>query len=372
VGRAVRQVNLRIFTVSANKVYKVVVVGMGKRGKHHALAFKNNPRFELAGICTRDASKLAKAAAELGVSRTSSDPLAISGEIRPDVFCFCTPPQVRLELIEAGINSGAKLIAYEKPMALSMNEAIEIRKVVRAAGVKTVISHQHRYGKHYQKVKEIIACGAIGRVHTVYGHAVGWMLHICSHLVDYMRWYNGNARAEWVMGQASGRSKLEDNHPSPDYLGGFIQFENGVRGVVECGAGAPNVPEVDYWWRKNRIGAQGTEGFAEVLTGSGWRAVTRSQKGAISGDGCMNYDLDMPPYIEDIVRWLDNDEQVHPCNGESAYEGFEIIMGLLRSVVQRGQIKLPLVPGEPELEAIAKVLPPGVFVSDEISRSEYS
>ena len=174
------------------------------------------------------------------------------------------------------------------------------------------------------------------------------------------------------MGQASGRSKLEDNHPSPDYLGGFIQFENGVRGVVECGAGAPNVPEVDYWWRKNRIGAQGTEGFAEVLTGSGWRAVTRSQKGAISGDGCMNYDLDMPPYIEDIVRWLDNDAQVHPCSGESAYEGFEIIMGLLRSVVQRGQIKLPLGPGEPELEAIAKVLPPGVFVSDEISRSEYS
>jgi predicted dehydrogenase len=41
---------------------------MGKRGKHHALAFKNNPRFELAGICTRDANKLAKAAAELGIS----------------------------------------------------------------------------------------------------------------------------------------------------------------------------------------------------------------------------------------------------------------------------------------------------------------
>jgi predicted dehydrogenase len=295
----------------------------------------------------------------------------MSKEIRPDVFCFCTPPQVRLDLIKAGIDSGAKLIAYEKPMALSTNEAIEIREAVRAAGVKTVISHQHRYGKHYQKVKEIIASGAIGRVHTVYGHAVGWMQHLSSHLVDYVRWYNGNARAEWVMAQASGRRKLADNHPSPDYLGGFIQFENGVRGTIECGAGAPNVPEVDYWWRKNRIGAQGTEGFAEVLTGGGWRAVTRDQKGAISGDGCMNYDLDMPPYIEDIARWLDNDSQVHPCNGESAYEGFEITMGLLRSVVQRGQIKLPLGPGEPELEAIAKVLPPGVFLSDEVNRSEY-
>jgi len=40
----------------------------------------------------------------------------------------------------------------------------------------------------------------------------------------------------------------------------------------------------------------------------------------------MNYDLEMPPYIEDMVRWLDDDKQVHPCNGESAYEGFEIAM----------------------------------------------
>jgi len=121
---------------------------MGKRGKHHALAFKNNPRFELAGICTRDAAKLAKAAAELGVSSTSTDPLAISREIRPDVFCFCTPPQVRVDLLKVGIHSGAQLIAYEKPVALSMNEAIEIRKAVQDAGVKTGVSHQHRCGKH--------------------------------------------------------------------------------------------------------------------------------------------------------------------------------------------------------------------------------
>jgi len=48
---------------------------------------------------------------------------------------------------------------------------------------------------------------------------------------------------------------------------------------------------------KNRIGAQGTEGFAEVLTNGGWRAVTKSG-GYQTGEGAMNYDLDMPPYIQ--------------------------------------------------------------------------
>ena len=34
--------------------YRVIVVGMGKRGLHHASAFAANPRFELAGVCSLD------------------------------------------------------------------------------------------------------------------------------------------------------------------------------------------------------------------------------------------------------------------------------------------------------------------------------
>jgi hypothetical protein len=70
----------------------------------------------------------------------------------------------------------------------------------------------------------------------------------------------------------------------------------------------------------------------------------------------MNYDVEMPPHVEDMARWLDDDKQVHPCKGERAYEGFEITMAMLRSIVQRGQIPFPLAAGEPEIEALKKVL----------------
>src|SRR2546430_6273995 len=33
-----------------NRTYRVLVVGLGKRGLHHATFFKANPRFELAGV----------------------------------------------------------------------------------------------------------------------------------------------------------------------------------------------------------------------------------------------------------------------------------------------------------------------------------
>jgi predicted dehydrogenase len=350
--------------------HKVVVVGTGKRGLHHANAFKKNPRFQLVGLSDVVPGQLAKAAAELGVSETSSDPAALCRKVQPDLFCFCTPPTVRLPLIQTGIQSGARLIAYEKPIALSTNEALAVRDALKGTGVKTVVSHQHRYGEHYRKVQEIIARGEIGRVHTVYAHGVGWMTHVLTHLVDLMGWYNGTSEADWVMGQAAGSGKMADNHPSPDYIAGIIQYRNGVRGQVETGAGAPDVPEVDYWWRKNRVGAMGTDGFAEALTGGGWRAVTKS--GASSGGGTMNYDLDMPPYVDQMADWLDDDSKVHPCNGDNAFKGFEIQMGIIRSVVQRGQIALPLGPGEPELDALKSVLPDRpVLLSSEINRKEY-
>lgn len=335
--------------------YRVLVVGMGKRGMHHAATFHANPRFQLAGICDIDQARLEAAAPKLASPLAGTDAAALAQTVKPDVFCFCTLPGLRLDMIKIGISSGARLIAFEKPIALSSAEAIQIKQALEAAGVKAVVSHQHRYGVHYQKVREIISSGALGRIHTVYGTGTGWMLHLMSHLLDYIRWYNDGAEAEWVMAQAVGRGKLADLHASPDYIAGFIQFANGVRGIVECGAGAPDVPEVSYWWRKCRIGALGTDGFAEVLTGGAWRAVTKT--GASSGPGSMNYDLDMPPYVQDMAEWLDDDRRVHPCNFHSAYQGHEIMMALCRSVVQGGQVALPLATGADELALLRAHLP---------------
>ena len=63
--------------------YKVVVVGMGKRGMHHAAAFQANPRFEVAGICDIDPARPDAAAAKLGDAVTRNGRAA-----------GCWPPRV--------------------------------------------------------------------------------------------------------------------------------------------------------------------------------------------------------------------------------------------------------------------------------------
>ena len=85
----------------------------------------------------------------------------------------------------------------------------------------------------------------------------------------------------------------------------------------------------------------------------------------------MNYDLDMPPYIQDMADWLDG-TKIHPCNFQSACAGAEIMLALQRSAAQGGQVALPLPDGADE-QALLKTRCQGmpVLVSCEQNRKEF-
>ena len=88
----------------------------------------------------------------------------------------------------------------------------------------------------------------------------------------------------------------------------------------------------------------------------GWRAVTK-QGGHQEGPGGMDYNYDMPPYVQQIAEWLDDDRKVHPCCFAHAYQGFEIMSAFYRSVAGGGQIPLPLASGADEIGLLKARLP---------------
>jgi len=338
-------------------IYSAVVLGCGPRGRHHARAFlANSDRFRLAALCDTNAERLSEAAAELGVERTYADGEEMLAAEKPDVFCFCTQPSARLGLVQLALRHGVKAIAYEKPMATSLAEARAICRVTDAAGVKTVVSHQHKYGSHWRKVREIVEAGDIGDVHTIHSTSKGWMLQYATHLIDYTMFLNGGAggaRGEWVTGHIHGRDKLDDTHPSPGYFSGQIGFENGVRGIIECGPLAPDMPGDNDFWLNAGATVYGTHGYARVIVGSGWQAVTKSSGGFVSGEGRFDVERDQPPYIADLARWLDDPAAVHPCNGEVSLHGFELTVGMVQSALDNVKVELPVETDEPILERMA-------------------
>ncbi len=321
--------------------YKVMVTGLGKRGGHHVTHFKAHPDFEVTAICDIDPVAIDAIAKDLEGPITGTDAREVALKARPDVFCFCTLPDIRYEMIKIAVESGAKIIAFEKPVALSTIEGAKIKKLIDSSGIKAVLSYQHRYGPHYCKIKDMVSSGAIGKIHTIYATAVGWAAHMMTHMLHYSRWFADDPRPQWVMANVAGKCRLSsaDKHYSPDYIGAFVQYDNGIRGIYEVGGGAPDVPRVKKWFHKNRIGAQGTDGFAEVYTGGGYKAVTSD--GILEGPGAMEYHQDMPGYISDIAKWL-NEGIEHPCSFSNAYLNFETWQAMYHSYLEGGQVTLPL------------------------------
>jgi hypothetical protein len=87
----------------------------------------------------------------------------------------------------------------------------------------------------------------------------------------------------------------------------------------------------------------------------------------------MDYDHDMPPYVQQMADWLDDDGQPHPARFERAYHGLEIMSALYRSVIERGQIGLPLATGIDELAGLKSKVPDRkVLMTLEESAKEYT
>jgi len=342
--------------------YRVALLGGGMRGREHGEAFKaNSDRFEIVAVCDKDTERLAGLSELLDVPATYTDCEKMLAETAPDVFCFATPPAIRYGLVALGVRAGVKAIAYEKPMATSLAEARKMRDLCAEAGVKVILSHQHKYGAHWRQARQIIAAGEIGEVQAVHASAKGWYLHYISHLLDYMMFLIGQPRGQWVIGQVHGTGKLSDNHPSPDYVIGQVAFDNGVRGLVECGELSPDQPIIESFWHNAGAIVHGSAGWVRVIVGYGWQAMTAwSAPEMICGAGGFDVTKDQPLYIADLARWLDDDRQVHPCNGELAYHGWEMAMGILLSALQRRKVNIPIdeLPAETCIDRLRRELSP--------------
>jgi len=341
--------------------HTVAVVGCGPRGENHIQAFlENADRFELVGVCDKDAARLAEVADRYHLAHRYTDADAMLAETKPEVFCFVTMPQIRLSLVELGIKHKVGAIVYEKPMALSLAEARRITDLCDETGTKSVVAHIHKYGAHWRKAKEIIESGDIGEVHTIHATAQAWLMQLGTHMIDYMLWINGGRRIQWVVGQVHGKGHLRDSHRSPDYTSATLVFENGVRGVFECGYLAPKHLSDAMFWLDDVMTVYGSHGYVRVCCGAGWEAFTKHSKGEVMrGPGAWDPVGDQICYTKELGDWLDDPSRTHSCNGAVTYHGFEAVMGICLSSLERRKVDLPLstIPEAPVFDQLAKALP---------------
>lgn len=341
--------------------YTVCQVGLGPRGRCHVDGFLRNPdRYEVAALCDVDTTRLEEVSEEFGIATTYTDAETMLAEVRPDVFCFVTQPDVRLGMVELGVKHGVKAIVFEKPMATSLAEARTITELCRQHGIKAIVSHQQKYLTSMQKLDELVRGGEVGEVLEIHATAQANFSQLGTHFMDYTIWINGGARAEWVTGHVHGRENLTDSHPSSDWLLGRVKFDNGVRAFIECGYLAPSHMDADHFWTDNRLTVYGTHGYAWADTDGRWGAFTRSSGGEMidgAGDPWAVQEAErlQPLYLKDLADWLDDDDAVHPCNVDLACHGFEILEGICLSALDNTRMDLPLAATDADRDALTRM-----------------
>lgn len=344
--------------------YKVVLAGLGNRGKVQVRGvYENDDRFEIVGIFDPMQEQVEKTRELFGDLPSFSSAEEMLEQTKPDVFVFTTTPHIRKEYVELAAKYKVKALAMEKPMALSLKEAKEIRDICEANNIKAVVSHQQKYTLAMTKFKEFIDSGDLGNVHMIHVATAAWMPQLATHFVDYAIWANQGIGAESVVGHVHGREMLTDNHPYADYLMAQAKMKNGVRVIIESGYYSPSHMdrEKDFWY-DNRITVYGDAGYAWAETNGAWGACTPKTNGAISGE-TEGWEEQTPkiqtPYYKELADWLDDDDKVASCNINTAYEGYNLLEGAGLSALYHKRIDLPVTSYDHEdlLVTMDKILP---------------
>ena len=324
--------------------YRYAVIGTGyPHGSEHAtgfgmahahmMGFGKLENVELVAV-----ADLNRSAAEFFLDKYEksaviySDYRQMLATEKPDIVSICTWPDLHAEMAIAAADAGVKVIHCEKPMATSWIDCKRMKEAADRNDSRLSFGHQRRYINLFQHVRTLIQEGKIGKLVQIEAECPN-MFDWGTHWLDMMHFYNGEAAAEWVMGQLDCR-KERKIFGVPMETSGLInvKWANGVRGVMVCG-------DDGHIGCTHRI--VGEEGVIEVLSERKYRMMTMSGKG--------NEEKEIPQpvndtvlSIQDVVSQLDKPGYRCLLSVDNAIKSTEIIFAAYYSSLNRCKVDLPL------------------------------
>jgi predicted dehydrogenase len=215
----------------------------------HVACYANHPQTEVVAVCDLVPELIERFSQEWGdrwpkVGRYTDYREMLANE-RLDLISVATPDHVHAEVVFAAIDAGVKGIYNEKPMATTLADADRMIALAEEHGVAMVVNHTRRWYGTYQRVKEIIDSGELGRVSHIYAVCGGpraMLFRNGTHLIDAAIMF-ADSEPVWVV------SHLDPGHETygPFYAGeggrdpaldpggsALIRFENGIIASVFC------------------------------------------------------------------------------------------------------------------------------------------
>ena len=322
------------------KTYKIAIVGCGGIGNSHMEGYNLLDNVEV--IAAVDPNPYARQA-YLGLYDIPKGYASIEEMLEtesPDIVSVCAWHLLHPTLTIAAATAGVPAVICEKPMAIGMAAADSMVDACKASGTKLVISHQRRFTPGWERARELVAEGAIGKPIFAKNRVAEGLANWGTHSIDGTRFVLGDPMPDWVMG---GVERKTDRHERDvlieDACIGLVHFDSGVELLIESdlereGAGA------------GFFQITGTEGMLDVKeTGLrlfnaqtyGWKEIDLDlQEGQKAIGGATN-----AAQVRELIAWLEGGPE-HRGAGHQARVTVEIMMAIYESARRHSRIVFPL------------------------------
>ncbi len=155
--------------IDASKKLKIGIIGTGWIAEAHIENYKLMPDVEIvagADLVPGKAEAFFKKFGVEGVRCYNSHKEMLDAEPDLDAVSVCTYNRTHAECTIYALNKGVNVL-LEKPMCVTIEEAVEIRKAEKASGKVLSIGFQPRFNPNMKNLKSIVESGVLGKIYYI-------------------------------------------------------------------------------------------------------------------------------------------------------------------------------------------------------------
>lgn len=315
--------------------YRVAVIGCGGRGKAHLKAFADSPRFEVVGLSDRQSAAITAAQEEASVTAPGFENFhELLAQLRPEVVACCLWTPMHLEVIEACIEAGVKVVLSEKPIAPTWGATLRIKDLAEASGTLVSFCHQRRFSAGNQLIRKMIRDGRLGTVQRLDLYSVPHLMDCGTHTFDQALSFIGEIEPKWVLAGADTSATVTYfDLPAEAMSVGQIGFEGGVRANFQNGG-----PDLDIW---AGVRVYGDQGWAEAdWEGNKIKAVVYDDPSFNFEQPSTTHEAQMKLMVNEVLDCYESGSESE-VSLQKAFRAAQIIFAAYESIRVRKRIEIP-------------------------------
>ena len=242
---------------------RTAIIGCGHFAKRHAAILAALPDISLVGFCDQIPERAASFNQQHagGKAAIYSDFCQMYDELDLDMVYICLPPYAHANEVELACQHKVHFL-IEKPIALTLEKAMEMADWVRESKVKAQVGFMYRFGEAVSQLKmriqamEVMRSGfftaryACNSLHSWWWRdrekSGGQLVEQVIHLFDMARYFLGEPVQVYSVQENLFHRGVED-YTVEDASATIIRFASGGMAVISATNGAiPNHWEYDW------------------------------------------------------------------------------------------------------------------------------